>query len=86
MTVSLDNIKQLRERTGVGILDCKKVLKETDGDIEKAVELLRKAGQAKAVKKSGRIAAEGMVAIRSQGDMVAIVEVNSETGILSFHA
>ncbi len=79
MTDILNNIKQLRERTGVGILECKKVLNETNGDIEKAVELLRKAGQAKAVKKSGRIAAEGVIGIKSVEQIAVILEMNSET-------
>src|SRR5699024_3804475 len=72
-------VKELREKTGAGMMDCKKVLTETDGDLEKASELLRERGIAKAAKKSGRVAAEGMVeAYISDDERVgAIVEVNS---------
>ena len=74
-------VKELREKTGAGMMDCKKVLTETDGDLEKASELLRERGIAKAAKKSGRVAAEGLVeAYISEDEKVgAIVEVNSET-------
>ena len=74
-------VKELREKTGAGMMDCKKVLTETDGDLEKAAELLRERGIAKAAKKSGRIAAEGLVEgyINEDGKVGAIVEVNSET-------
>ncbi len=79
VTASL--VKELREKTGAGMMDCKKVLTETDGDIEKAIELLRERGIAKAAKKSGRIAAEGLVEayVSEDGKVGAIVEVNSET-------
>lgn len=79
VTASL--VKDLREKTGAGMMDCKKVLTETDGDMEKAIELLRERGIAKAAKKSGRIAAEGIVEayISEDGKVGAIVEVNSET-------
>ena len=78
-------VKELREKTGAGMMDCKKVLTETDGDLEKAAELLREKGITKAAKKSGRIAAEGVVqAIVSQdGKVGAIVEVNSETDFVA---
>jgi len=78
-------IKELRERTGVGMMDCKKVLTETDGDIEAAIENLRKAGAAAAAKKAGRIAAEGMIAQAqsADGSAVALVEVNSETDFVA---
>ena len=78
-------VKELRERTGAGMMDCKKVLTETDGDLEKASELLRERGIAKAAKKSGRVAAEGMVeAYISDDEKVgAIVEVNSETDFVA---
>ena len=78
-------VKELREKTGAGMMDCKKVLTETDGDLEKASELLRERGIAKAAKKSGRIAAEGMVeAYISDDEKVgAIVEVNSETDFVA---
>ena len=79
VTASL--VKELREKTGAGMMDCKKVLTETDGDLEKAAELLRERGIAKAAKKSGRVAAEGLVEgyIAEGGKVGAIVEVNSET-------
>ena len=79
VTASL--VKELREKTGAGMMDCKKVLTETDGDLEKAAELLRERGIAKAAKKSGRVAAEGLVEgyISENGKVGAIVEVNSET-------
>ena len=79
VTASL--VKELREKTGAGMMDCKKVLTETDGDMEKAIELLRERGIAKAAKKSGRVAAEGLVEayISDDGKVGAIVEVNSET-------
>ena len=77
--------KELREKTGAGMMDCKKVLTETDGDLEKAAELLREKGITKAAKKSGRVAAEGMVeAYISEDEKVgAIVEVNSETDFVA---
>lgn len=74
-------VKELREKTGAGMMDCKKVLTETDGDIEKAIELLRERGMAKAAKKSDRIAAEGIVTayVTEDGKVGSVVEVNSET-------
>ena len=83
VTASL--VKELREKTGAGMMDCKKVLTETNGDIEKATELLRERGIAKAAKKSGRIAAEGLVEayISEDGKTGAIVEVNSETDFVA---
>ena len=78
-------VKELREKTGAGMMDCKKVLTETDGDLEKAAELLRERGIAKAAKKSGRVAAEGMVEayIAEDGKVGAVVEVNSETDFVA---
>ena len=78
-------VKELREKTGAGMMDCKKVLTETDGDLEKAAELLREKGITKAAKKSGRVATEGMVeAYISEDEKVgAIVEVNSETDFVA---
>lgn len=77
-------VKELREQTGAGMMDCKKALNETNGNMEEAVEVLRKNGQAKAVKKEGRIAAEGLCRIASKGDTVAaVVEVNSETDFVA---
>ena len=83
VTASL--VKELREKTGAGMMDCKKVLTETDGDMEKAIELLRERGIAKAAKKSGRVAAEGLVEayISEDGKVGAIVEVNSETDFVA---
>ena len=77
-------VKELREMTGEGIMDCKKALGETDGDMEAAVEFLRKNGQAKAEKKAGRIAAEGLCNVIVKDDKVAaVVEVNSETDFVA---
>ena len=78
-------IKELRERTGVGMMDCKKALTETDGDVEVAIENLRKAGAAAAAKKAGRIAAEGMIAQAdaADGSAVLLLEVNSETDFVA---
>jgi len=83
MQISASMVKELRERTGAGMMECKKALVETDGDIDLAVENLRKAGQAKADKKAGRVAAEGVVAMLSAGDGAAIVELNCETDFVS---
>ena len=79
--ITAELVKQLREKTGAGMMDCKKVLTETDGDMEKAAELLRERGIAKAAKKSGRIAAEGLVTVYLSDDrkVGSIVEVNAET-------
>ncbi len=79
--VTANLVKELREKTGAGMMDCKKVLTETDGDLEKASELLRERGITKAAKKSDRIAAEGVVAayVSENGKIGSIVEVNSET-------
>ena len=77
-------VKELREQTGAGMMDCKKALNETNGNMEEAVEVLRKNGQAKAVKKEGRIAAEGICRIAVEGDTAAaVVEVNSETDFVA---
>ena len=77
-------VKELREQTGAGMMDCKKALNEANGNMEEAVEILRKNGQAKAVKKEGRIAAEGICRIALEGDTVAaVVEVNSETDFVA---
>ena len=83
VTASL--VKELREKTGAGMMDCKKVLTETDGDMEKAAELLRERGIAKAAKKSGRIAAEGLVATFVSADkkVGSVVEVNAETDFVA---
>ncbi len=78
-------VKELRERTGSGMMDCKKALQETNGDIEAAVETMRKSGLAKADKKADRTAAEGMIIVRQadDGSAVAMVEVNCETDFVS---
>ncbi|GJE19410.1 translation elongation factor Ts [Methylobacterium marchantiae] len=76
-------VKELREKTGAGMMDCKGALNETDGDIEAAVDWLRKKGLAKAAKKAGRVAAEGLVAVESSGHHATIVEVNSETDFVA---
>ncbi len=77
------DVMSLRERTGAGMMDCKKALVETDGDIEKAIDLLREKGLAKAAKKEGRIAAEGLVDALIEGDVAALVEVNCETDFVA---
>ena len=76
-------VKELRERTGSGMMECKKALQETQGDIEAAVEAMRKAGQAKADKKASRVAAEGLIVIRQAADAAAMVEVNCETDFVT---
>ncbi len=85
MAISASMVKELREMTGAGMMDCKKALTNTDGDMDKAVEWLRENGLAKAEKKAGRIAAEGMVAVKvsEDGKKAAIVEVNSETDFVA---
>ena len=85
--VTAGMVKELREQTGAGMMDCKKALAETDGDMEKALEYLREKGQATAEKKAGRIAAEGLVTTLVEGDNKAsIVEVNSETDFVAKNA
>ncbi|MDH3236164.1 MAG: translation elongation factor Ts, partial [Alphaproteobacteria bacterium] len=76
-------VKQLREKTGAGMMDCKKALTETDGDIEGATDWLRTKGLSAAAKKAGRVAAEGLVGIAVEGDTGAVVEVNSETDFVA---
>jgi len=76
-------VKELRESTGAGMMDCKKALTETDGDVEAAVDWLRKAGLAAAAKKAGRVASEGLVAVATEGNAGAVVEVNSETDFVA---
>ena len=87
MAITASMVKELREMTGAGMMDCKKALNETNGDMDAAIEFLRKNGEAKAVKKAGRIAAEGIVMADVQGDkLAAIVEVNSETDFVAKNA
>ncbi len=83
--ITAELVKKLREKTGAGMMDCKKVLTETNGDMEKAIELLRERGIAKAAKKSDRIAAEGLVEtyISDDGKVGSVVEVNSETDFVA---
>ena len=85
MAITASMVKELREMTGAGMMDCKKALSATEGDMDKAVEFLRENGLAKAEKKAGRIAAEGIVAtnISADGKVAAIVEVNSETDFVA---
>ncbi len=83
MAMSASMVKELRERTGAGMMECKKALVETDGDIERAIEHLRKSGQAKADKKSSRIAAEGVVVVKANGSKAVVIEVNSETDFVA---
>src|SRR4029079_11335063 len=83
MAVTAQQVKELRESTGVGMMDCKKALEETGGDMDAAVDWLRTRGLAKAAKKAGRVAAEGLVGISSEGTKAAIVEVNSETDFVA---
>nr|WP_315024103.1 translation elongation factor Ts [uncultured Aminipila sp.] len=85
MAVTAQMVKELREMTGAGMMDCKKVLVEADGDMDKAVDLLREKGLAKAAKKAGRVAAEGLVkfAFSSDAKKAAIIEVNSETDFVA---
>jgi elongation factor Ts len=83
MNITADAVKQLRERTGAGMMECKKALVETSGDLDAAAELMRKSGLAKADKKASRVAAEGTVAIERAGNEAALVEVNSETDFVA---
>ena len=83
MSISASMVKELRERTGAGMMECKKALVEANGDLEAAAEALRKSGQAKADKKAGRVAADGRVVIAKDGNKAVIVEVNSETDFVA---
>ena len=81
--ISAAMVKELRERTGCGMMDCKKALAEAEGNMDKAIDILREKGMAKAVKKSGRIASEGLVDIVVDGGVGAMIEVNSETDFVA---
>ncbi len=85
MAITMEMIKELRELTGAGVVDCKKVLGEMDGDVQKAVKELQKRGIAKAAKKSGRIAAEGLIGsyVHAGGRIAVLVEVNCETDFVA---
>ena len=80
---ALDKVKKLRELTGVGFKDCKQAIDETNGDIEKSIEFLRKKGIAKANKKMERVAADGLISIYEKENKFSIIEVNSETDFVS---
>ncbi|MBL1378601.1 translation elongation factor Ts [Zobellella iuensis] len=82
-TITAALVKELRERTGAGMMDCKKALTEANGDIEQAIEDMRKSGQAKAAKKAGRIAAEGIILVRQAGNTAVMIELNSETDFVA---
>ncbi len=81
--ITADMVKQLRERTGAGMMDCKKALTEADGDIEKAIENMRTSGLVKAAKKAGRVAAEGVVLVKAVGNAAVMIELNSETDFVA---
>ena len=85
MAFTAQDVKELREMTGCGMMDCKKALTETNGDMDKAVEFLREKGLATAAKKAGRIASEGIVTIYMSDDkkVAAMIEVNSETDFVA---
>ena len=85
MAVTAEAVKMLRERTGAGMMECKKALVETNGDLDAAAELMRKAGLAKADKKAARVAAEGVIVIErsADGKRAAVVEVNCETDFVA---
>ena len=83
MTVTAELVKDLREKTGAGMMDCKKALVETSGNVEEAIDWLRKKGLSNAAKKSGRVAAEGLVGVASNGTTGVIAEVNAETDFIA---
>ena len=83
MNITADTVKQLRERTGAGMMECKKALVETKGDLDAAAELMRKTGLAKADKKAARGGAEGTVAVERSGSSAVLVEINSETDFVA---
>lgn len=83
MTISASLVKELRDKTGAGMMDCKTALAESKGDIEAAVDWLRKKGLSKAAKKAGRVAAEGLIGFETSGTTGAVVEVNSETDFVA---
>ena len=83
MSISAQDVKALREKTGAGMMDCKRALQEVEGDFEKAIESLKKSGLAKAVKKGGRIAADGLIFAKVNGSDAVLVELNCETDFVS---
>src|SRR5437588_5972417 len=84
--ISASLVKELREKTGVGMMDCKAALTETKGNLEAAVDWLRTKGLAKAAKKAGRVAAEGLIGVATAAGRAAMVEVNSETDFVARNA
>ena len=86
MAITAAQVKELREKSGAGVMDAKKALVETDGDMEKAIELLREKGMAKAAKKADRVAAEGLTGLYVDGNVAAVVEVNAETDFVAQNA
>ena len=83
MALSASTIKELREKSGAGMMDCKKALTETDGNMEEAIDWLRKQGLSAVAKKSGRVAAEGLIGVTINNNSGAMVEVNSETDFVA---
>jgi elongation factor Ts len=83
MSITASMVKELRERTGAGMMECKNALVETDGDLDAAAEVLRMSGQAKADKRSGRVAADGRIVIAANGKTAVVVEINSETDFVA---
>ncbi len=83
MSISASQVKELREKTGLGLMDCKKALEGTDGDIDLAIEELRKTSGLKASKKSGRSAADGLIALKGSDGNFFMLEVNSETDFVA---
>src|SRR5699024_2714690 len=83
MAITAQMVKELREKTGAGMMDCKKALQETEGDMEKAVDFLREKGMAKAAKKADRVAAEGSTHIEKSGNKAVLIEVNCETDFVT---
>src|SRR5260221_3660259 len=83
--ITAQMVKELRERTGAGMMDCKGALTETGGEMEQAVDLLRKRGLAKAAKKAGRIAPEGLIGLAVEGSQGVLVDVNSDTDFVARH-
>lgn len=86
MAITAAQVKELRDKTSVGMMDAKKALVEADGDLDKAIDLLREKGMAKAAKKGDRVAAEGMTAVAVKGNSAAIIELNSETDFVAGNA
>ena len=83
MAITAQMVKELREKTGVGMMDCKTALNETNGDMEAAIDWLRTKGLAKAAKKAGRVAVEGLVGVAGSGNRAAMIELNSETDFVA---